>query len=35
MWHFFSSAAIFMAFLALLTVDDDYINVPRDNIEVF
>ena len=35
LWHFFSSSAIFMAFLALLTVDDDQLHVPRDQIEVF
>lgn len=35
LWHFFGSAAIFMAFLALLTVDDDLLNVPRDKIAVF
>ena len=34
-WHFTSAAAIFMAFLALLTVDDDLINVNRDEIDVF
>jgi hypothetical protein len=35
LWHFFSAAGIFMAFLALLTVDDDLLNVPRSEIEVF
>jgi len=35
MWHFASAAAIFMAFLALLTVDDDMLTVPREDIEVF
>lgn len=35
MWHFASSAAIFLAFLALLTVDDDYLTVPRGDIEVY
>ena len=35
LWHFTSAAAIFMAFLALLTVDDDLLHVPRDEIEVF
>ncbi|TRY74898.1 hypothetical protein TCAL_00546 [Tigriopus californicus] len=34
-WHFLSATAIFMAFLALLTVDDDQIHVPRELIEVF
>ncbi len=35
LWHFTSAAAIFMAFLALLTVDDDLLTVPRNEIEVF
>jgi hypothetical protein len=35
LWHFFSAAGIFMAFLALLTVDDDLLDVPRSDIEVF
>ena len=35
MWHFFSSSAIFFAFLALLTVDDDFLTESRDSIEVF
>ena len=35
MWHFFSAAGVFTAFLALLTVDDDLLFVPRDNIDVF
>eukprot|EP00095_Tigriopus_kingsejongensis_P000166 maker-scaffold487_size158652-snap-gene-0.34 protein:Tk00166 transcript:maker-scaffold487_size158652-snap-gene-0.34-mRNA-1 annotation:"sid1 transmembrane family member 1" len=34
-WHFLSASAIFMAFLALLTVDDDQLHVPREDIEVF
>ena len=34
-WHFFSAAGIFMAFMALLTVDDDLLYVPRDKIDVF
>ncbi len=34
-WHFASAGAIFMAFLALLTLDDDYIARPRDEIEVY
>jgi hypothetical protein len=35
LWHFFSAAAIFMAFLGLLTVDDDLLEVPRDKIYVY
>jgi predicted membrane channel-forming protein YqfA (hemolysin III family) len=35
LWHFFSAAGIFMAFMALLTVDDDLLHVPRDKIDVF
>ena len=35
MWHFFSAAGVFTAFLALLTVDDDLLFVPRDHIDVF
>ena len=35
LWHFFSAAGIFMAFLALLTVDDDLLDVPRSKIDVF
>jgi hypothetical protein len=34
-WHYSSSAAIFMAFLALLTMDDDIFKRPRDEIEVY
>ena len=35
LWHFFSAAGIFMAFLALLTVDDDLLATERNLIEVF
>jgi hypothetical protein len=35
LWHFFSAAAIFMAFLGLLTVDDDLLDVPRNEINVY
>ena len=35
LWHFFSAAAVFMAFLALLTIDDDIMFVPREDIDVF
>jgi len=34
-WHFFSAAGIFMAFMALLNVDDDILFVPRDKIDIF
>ncbi len=32
LWHFFSSAGVFVAFLAMLTVDDDILFVPRNQI---
>jgi len=35
LWHFFSAAGVFMAFLALLTVDDDLLATEREDIEVF
>lgn len=35
MWHLFSASGIFMAFMALLTMDDDLLDVPRDRIDVF
>ena len=35
LWHFFSAAGVFMAFLALLTVDDDLLWTERSEIEVF
>lgn len=35
MWHFFSSTALFLAFIGLLTIDDDLLYVPRDKIPVF
>jgi len=35
MWHFLSSAALFLAFVFLLTIDDDLLLVDRDKIEVF
>ena len=34
LWHFFSGAGLFMAFLALLTLDDNLMFVPRDKIPV-
>ena len=35
LWHFFSGAGIFMSFMGLLTMDDDILNVPRDQIDIF
>ena len=35
MWHFLSATAIFLAFLSLLTMDDDFIDVPKNQIDVF
>jgi len=35
LWHFFSAAGIFMAFMALLNIDDDILFVPRDKIDIF
>lgn len=35
LWHFLSAAAVFLAFLGLLTVDDDLVGVPRDKIFVY
>ena len=34
-WHFASAAAIFFAFLAMLTMDDDMITRPKSQIEVY
>ena len=34
LWHFFSGAGIFMAFLALLVVDDNLMFTPRNEIPV-
>ena len=34
-WHFFSASGVFMAFMALLTLDDNLMVVPRDRIDVF
>ena len=34
-WHFFSASGVFMAFMALLTLDDNLMVVPRDKIDVF
>ncbi len=35
MWHFFSATALFLAFIGLLTIDDDLLYVDRDKIRVF
>ena len=35
LWHFLSSTALFLAFLFLLSLDDDLFNSPRDQIKVF
>jgi predicted membrane channel-forming protein YqfA (hemolysin III family) len=35
LWHFCSGAGIFMAFMALLTMDDDLLFVPRNKIVAF
>lgn len=34
-WHFLSALAMFFSFMILLTIDDDLINVPRNQIPVF
>jgi len=35
MWHFFSSTALFLTFIFLLTIDDDTLSLDRGNIRVF
>ena len=35
MWHFLSSIALFLAFLGLLTIDDDLLYIKRDWIKVY
>eukprot|EP00092_Neocalanus_flemingeri_P003998 GFUD01004304.1.p1 GENE.GFUD01004304.1~~GFUD01004304.1.p1 ORF type:complete len:841 (-),score=194.19 GFUD01004304.1:230-2752(-) len=35
MWHFFSATALFLAFIFLLTIDDDLLLTDRDKIVVF
>ena len=35
MWHFTSATALFLAFIGLLTVDDDILFVQRNEIPVF
>lgn len=34
-WHFLSATALFFAFMAMLTIDDDISEKPRDKIPVF
>ncbi|CAG7837461.1 unnamed protein product, partial [Allacma fusca] len=34
-WHFYSAAALFLAFMGLLTVDDDLVATPQSRIPVF
>jgi len=35
MWHFFSSTALFLTFIFLLTIDDDTLSLERGQIRVF
>ena len=35
MWHFFSATALFLAFIFLLTIDDDLLLEQRKKIDVF
>ena len=35
MWHFFSSSALFLTFIFLLTIDDDTLSLDRGQIRVF
>ena len=35
LWHFFSSTALFLAFIFLLTIDDDLFNIRRNEIKIF
>ena len=34
-WHFLSATALFLAFIFLLTIDDDLLLVDRSKIKVF
>lgn len=34
-WHFLSSMSLFFSFMVLLTLDDDLVYVPRNQIPVF
>lgn len=35
MWHFVSATSLFLAFIFLLTIDDDLLLTKRKDIEVF
>ena len=35
MWHFLSSTALFLAFIFLLTIDDDLFNINKEQIKVY
>ena len=35
MWHFYSASALFLAFIFLLTIDDDLLITDRRDILVF
>jgi len=35
MWHFLSASSLFLAFIFLLSIDDDLLCTPRANIDVF
>ena len=35
LWHFLSATALFLAFIFLLSIDDDLFNTPREEIKVF
>jgi uncharacterized membrane-anchored protein YitT (DUF2179 family) len=34
-WHFLSAISLFLSFMVLLVLEDDLIDVPRENIAVF
>ena len=34
-WHMLSASSLFLAFMGLLTWDDDLLATPRDKIPVF
>ena len=35
MWHFVSATALFLSFIFLLTIDDDLLDTPWENVSVF
>ena len=35
MWHFLSATSLFLAFIFLLTIDDDLLLIDRHKITVF